>query len=749
MADLASLVVKLEAQTAQYDAKLDQATKKLHSFSTSTNKLLKDFAGAFAAAFTIEKLVRFGEAALENADRLNKLSQSSGVGVEALSKLQFAAKQSGVDTEALGIALKKLNISISTAAGDAKSDAAVAFKAMGISVTDASGRTKAADVVFAELATRFKGYKDGANKVALANTLMGKTADAIIPALNLGADGLAKLADQAQRAGLVISKETAAAAEEFNDKVSLLKATLIDGLANRIAAKLLPTLDGLATSFLDTATGADALDSAANGVVIVFKTLLDAGLTVGRFFEGLGKSIGATAAIIVQVLHGNFKEAAEIVRQRNADGIKEDEKFHKRIDAIWQAGGNKIVKNVKDTAKKLEEEAPNLLGKKKIAQAVEDALKKLGALNDGIAEQILTLDAGAVAAQRYKLEHGELAKAIEVTGAAGKRLKEDILLKTAALEFDQTRKAVADLGAQIKDLTGNTVGAALDQFDSANAQLLNQLTEIGDQKGLQQLATLRDLTAAQAQFNKLQEEASRIESDLAIAEERINNSRNAGAITELESLKQLGEVRKNAADELGKIKDGEDRVAEASGNPALIQNAKRFEASLESLRNQTDLLGEKVKAVFEDAFGNSFADLITGAASAHDAIMSFLKDVEAQFARIIAKNFAEKIFGGLTGGGGGILGSLGNALGGILGGAHADGGTIPAGKVGLVGERGPELAYAGASSLNIVPNSKLGGANITNNFTIQAPGGVVSRASQMQVAAAVAQGLARANRRNN
>ena len=78
----------------------------------------------------------------------------------------------------------------------------------------------------------------------------------------------------------------------------------------------------------------------------------------------------------------------------------------------------------------------------------------------------------------------------------------------------------------------------------------------------------------------------------------------------------------------------------------------------------------------------------------------------------------------------------------------ADGGFLRAGQMGIVGERGPELAFGGRSGMTIEPMQK-GGQQITNHFMIQAPDGRVSRATEMQIAAAAARGAQRANVRNN
>ena len=91
----------------------------------------------------------------------------------------------------------------------------------------------------------------------------------------------------------------------------------------------------------------------------------------------------------------------------------------------------------------------------------------------------------------------------------------------------------------------------------------------------------------------------------------------------------------------------------------------------------------------------------------------------------------------------GILSSVGNFFGGFF----ADGGKLKPGQFGVVGERGPELAFAGNSPLNILPNQAMaGGAPITINMSVQTPDIRSFRQSQSQIAADMARQMERARR---
>jgi hypothetical protein len=75
------------------------------------------------------------------------------------------------------------------------------------------------------------------------------------------------------------------------------------------------------------------------------------------------------------------------------------------------------------------------------------------------------------------------------------------------------------------------------------------------------------------------------------------------------------------------------------------------------------------------------------------------------------------LFGGLFGGGG-STGMFGGSVLGLPG--FANGGSISANQLAMVGERGPEL-FLPRTAGTVIPNHMLGGGNVTNiNYTIEA-----------------------------
>ncbi len=106
--------------------------------------------------------------------------------------------------------------------------------------------------------------------------------------------------------------------------------------------------------------------------------------------------------------------------------------------------------------------------------------------------------------------------------------------------------------------------------------------------------------------------------------------------------------------------------------------------------------------------------------------------------------------GSSGGGGGGIGGFFGSIFGSLFGGMHADGGLIPSGTFGIVGERGPEPVFATSGGIGVLPNSALrtagsgsgGGGGRPGTLHVSVSGARGNAEIEEMVRSGVSQGIA-------
>ena len=197
----------------------------------------------------------------EYADQMGKTAQKIGATTEEFSALAYAASLADVSNETLATGLKKLSTEI-LSGGDKLAQ-------LGIKTTDANGKLRATSDIVADVAEVFSRMDDGAKKTAIAVDIFGKSGSDLIPLLNTGRDGIKDAADEAQRFGLIVSKEAAAAAEQFNDNLTRLKASA-QGATIALTSDLVKGLGEATRAFLE----ASREGSTFSGVLAGIQTLL-------------------------------------------------------------------------------------------------------------------------------------------------------------------------------------------------------------------------------------------------------------------------------------------------------------------------------------------------------------------------------------------------------------------------------------------------------------------------------------------
>ena len=112
------------------------------------------------------------------------------------------------------------------------------------------------------------------------------------------------------------------------------------------------------------------------------------------------------------------------------------------------------------------------------------------------------------------------------------------------------------------------------------------------------------------------------------------------------------------------------------------------------------------------SFADSFANVVASGENLFDGLGNIFIEIGKMLVKLLVKSLILSAifssFPGLGGFGAEGLTSTKDILGSLMGGAFAEGGRPPVGKMSLVGEKGPELFVPGSSG-TIIPNNALGG----------------------------------------
>lgn len=245
---LAELVIKLSADSAVLRADFDKARKHAESFTSSLTSAFSRLGGVIAGVFSAGALAAMVKQAAQFGEEISLAAQRTGMATEQISALRFAAGQSNIEFSNLQNSLARLSKNIAGFGKD--SDAAHrALKALGVSARDSSGQFVPLHGLLLNIADKFSQASDGGSKAAIAMALFGKSGAELIPLLNAGAAGIARLEARAKDLGVVLDAQAASGAELFNDELQALQTSL-QGLQLLIADKLFGRLTVLVELFL-------------------------------------------------------------------------------------------------------------------------------------------------------------------------------------------------------------------------------------------------------------------------------------------------------------------------------------------------------------------------------------------------------------------------------------------------------------------------------------------------------------------
>ena len=264
---------------------VDKATRKIGTSLKSVGTQMAVAGAAITASLglMVKKTADFG-------DELWDLKQRTGIAADTLSSFKLAADKSGTSLAGVALGLKFLGRNMADVAQGGE-ESAEAFRSIGVSVQDAAGKLRPLDAVLMDVADHFASMEDGAEKINLAIKLFGKSGTELIPMLNLGRVGIAELREEAKRLGIVISDEMASSADQFNDSMVSLKASL-QGAGMVIGRSLMPVIQSLAERLTDVMAGFQEWANQNQGFVSSIASITAGAGGLLTVFGGLSIGVG-------------------------------------------------------------------------------------------------------------------------------------------------------------------------------------------------------------------------------------------------------------------------------------------------------------------------------------------------------------------------------------------------------------------------------------------------------------------------
>ena len=664
---LGTLTLDLIARIGGYTAGLDKAEREAKKRAQAIERAFDGAANIATAA--LASIGAAGVAAfavlnqqIGNVANFKDLEETTGASAESLASLSVAAAVAGTSVDEIANASLKLTKSL-TGVDDESKAAGAALVALGLSIEE----FKALDPVerIDALTKAFAKFEDGSEKSAVAMALFGKT----------GAEQLKVFKALEEQGGrtTVLTQQQIDQADAYADAQAKLKAEF-EQFAQVQSAQLIPVLVQVQEAFeaiFKNETAVEVITTVLGAVVkaaiVIFQTLAIVVSDVGFVFLGVGREIAAWAAQFAALGRGDlkgFRAISEAVKEDAARARAELDKFQAQIMSIGQTTGSVagLAAEAGINSSLLNPPKPKLKHRgvvtddPKAKKEINDAEQYLKRLQD---QYITTLDLTtaekALIDIREKGFKGLTPQLEELILAQAKVIDQD---KEAARLFKEQQDALDEAMESQRSFAMENIAlfeATRTPVERLNAEIAK--LNIQREKGLDMDTYSRAITKAQDEFREATDGTKK-------------------------SLSELDEFTKEAA------------------------------------RNIQGYLGD---ALFDAVNGN-------------------FKDIGKNFTQLLlrmgteaaAANIAKKLFGdyGKDGDIGGIFGQLGGLFGGksgptagnnpsaytassgggflagvasLFSGFFAEGGRIPPGHFGVVGEKGPEFAFGGASGLNIQP----------------------------------------------
>ena len=217
---------ELTGDERPFRAMLNRSDKALTTTLGKWKGQLSGFNGVFAGLLgtagigvAVRELDRLGESAIRYGDSIGKAARTAGIGADALQEYREAAELTGTTQEQLDAALGRFTRRLGEARRGNKAYAD-AFGELGVTMRDTN--EQALEKTFRTL----EGIDDITIRTSLATKVFGDDARRMALIVGDSAGALDRMREAARAGGRVLNADLVEAAENAQDRISILNRTL-------------------------------------------------------------------------------------------------------------------------------------------------------------------------------------------------------------------------------------------------------------------------------------------------------------------------------------------------------------------------------------------------------------------------------------------------------------------------------------------------------------------------------------------
>lgn len=323
------------------------------------------------------------------------------------------------------------------------------------------------------------------------------------------------------------------------------------------------------------------------------------------------KNSAASSASSIAVSTGKTKEAIKGIVDQTELSMDAIARQQKAIDRLYEEGQLSITDYYN---KKRELELASIDGQ--IAQA--EAEVKTAKSSDQQSKALTEI----IKLQRERAEVGPAVARDQAAAEAG-----------LAKELENVR-------LRMLEMNGQTAEASRAKLESEFKDLLQRLTTEGRAAEAAVISGFIDASVVKAQVEEFETKAQAILAELRSAESSLSSQASGGLIGSLEAETQIDEKRTQALEKLRLLRESVLAYYEATKDPSVLTFLQDLNGNIGQVAASQQQLRQQVADAATNSVANLFTDLATGAKSAKQALIDFVRSFVTSMATIAARALA-------------------------------------------------------------------------------------------------------------